>query len=233
MPLLEIPPERISEPNRLDLGYLEALMLYPDEPETRQQAAEFCIAESIVEGLRAASNDPGLGDQHVPADVTTFAREAPRLADFAVERRRIEGTFAGMVLRDIVARYEAGIAGGGVIATIKLFTERMNLHASEKSAQRWWQKFRSVSPLWAAREELCERIASEGKSDPPFPCQLNQLVEFLGYSEFYRRWAETIQVPHSPGPILRPGEAYALLPGAPVPQFELAFSATEQGFRQS
>ncbi len=97
---------------------------------------------------------------------------------------------------------------------------RRALHRSDQSATtfetRTWPRYRSVSPLWAARIVL-EREYPRGHQGEalPWPTPTTELSDLFDLAEQFERDAQSWAPLRKDSPILRPGEAWYAPPSFP------------------
>jgi hypothetical protein len=229
MPVLDLLQEQISDPTELDLRYLEAVMLWPDEPETRTDALSTVRAEMLVSAAKNASPDADSRDWLVSAKELSLLRKAPRREDIKWQGRALRGYFVGRVLLEALGPQIWGGKISGLKSTRKAlldhlrnqFKDQAAFHVDDPSTEIWWKRFRPVAHFWAARLMLVQ-IAEISNSDaPPFPCRRDQLREFLAIAEAIRKRGENSKsTPRSPRTILQPGEAFYVSPDTPLPEIE-------------
>jgi len=216
--VLELDPECLSRPTRLDLATIEAMMLWPNDSEARQRWWRSCALEEL--GGR-------IDDMPVEA-VREYAKDAMTLPRISVMREHHEKMWwRGYILG-------VQILEATVLAT--LAPERASLRRVQADiARRFKGKFqieprtmnnktgplaplRPAAHFWAAHVCMTSRI-----EDLVFPCRKAEIGRFLALAEKFRNAAEKSRAPKANTTILRPGESVrlaaslvALLPDVPI-----------------
>jgi hypothetical protein len=203
--------EQIARPDKPvppDIGIVRAMMLWPDDMEMREQSATRAFFDYLDD----------LGD--APSDVKNFAYKLARSAIGALELEKREderiprGLFVGSVLYSMATcdNDENFNFNYHVENCNKLFLQKKN-HAGKRLYRfskktfdnELWPTFRSVAQYWATSFKILKIDNGD-----EFPCALDNLQDFLAFSEYIRAKAEIRRPFKSPSTILRPGEALTI-----------------------
>ncbi len=218
---LELRDDCVAGPTRWDLAVIEARMLWPHDPETRDS---YIGAVSVK--LQVAAIDQVPLRKPTPTEVREFAEmvlTAPRIGDFtkAWQKAVVHGAVAGKLLHEAVGLHEIGRENAGLGGIKSMLADRLGpgRHLSQKTIDNTiWPRYRAVAHFWAAH---CSEYTGSGG----FPCRTRDLALFLATAEAYRRLGETTRsTSKSPTTILRPGEAVMIPPTLALPEIALTFS---------
>jgi hypothetical protein len=186
--ILNLRPDCLDLPTRLDLSMIEATMLWPDDKSKRER--ERAIQTSAVAGFfeisQALPKDELIALVSLAADATPLAEVHGR-----ARVRFIDGVRAGLYLRETV-----GLATLSKNRSMKQIAARvcrgLEPHASSINPHTFenhvWPVYRRVAHFWAASWDLNLEQVLSGSS--AFPCSLKQLATFLALAEGYRRLGE-------------------------------------------
>jgi hypothetical protein len=213
--------------NLKHLAHLEAAMLWPGDGAARRRLvatrrADFAAALlaqfplTVVLDLAAGAGAEDLrcpcamvASDQIP-DVVQIAREAPswKQIDREVRWAHVRGIISGRILRETLGRAVAPCAKPASIeSTMKeiagAIAPRARISFKTISATIW-PSYRRVAHYWAA---YLHRGAGE------FPCQLDDLDNFLALAEAFRSAGEGTRTHQSPTSLLRRGEAFRFPPG--------------------
>ena len=213
--MIDFRPDLLKTAIRLDLGYIESWMLWPDDEPARARALKAVFAENFV-----VNADPIIGALvHTPgefADIVRWLRKAPQIDNQLSNDRAKQGATAGMVLMAAVHRHSLNPTMAGLGRNKQAVAKSVGVSVSTIE-NVYWPRFKAVVHLWAA---FLQR-ARESPDDAVFPCKLNDLRMFLAVAEYYRRAGETIRPPQARGTILAPGVALAI--PIELPMIEMTF----------
>ena len=202
MPFLPIDSTIVSNPSRAHLSIIESWMLWPDDEVKRADAYTSAVVAIGCDLKRETKLSPETLEDLV--DLAANAIPLDHLREMAMTPYQ-QGLMAGNIL---IAAIDGKDAKGNRMKLgeiykklTKLFAPRRGLNSS--FVHKIWEKYHSVSHFWAAHIEF-----SEGRpSRPVFPCELQEVIEFLWLSEDWRRKGESTKTrPRAPSTILRPGE---------------------------
>lgn len=224
-----------SEPSRLDLSIIENWMLYPhpDESHIRERNIETATLEYCGPLRLKELLSPTLQENLFLA---ALAATPPATIREEKEEPRCHGIVVGSILRDVIGSNEINL-DASIGSFVKRWGEELSkrkYRVSESTIRNTiWPRMKRVAHFWAARVELVHKNYYAGEWLAPvcesesnrFPCQLDQLRDFLAVAEAYRLKGETIRPKRSPtGTVLDPTETLRLpdfLEIAPAPlQFD-------------
>lgn len=200
--VFDLRPDLFSFPTRLDLAYIEAEMLWPDDAAWRERA----IKASTVEWMHDNSR---FLDREALSWLASLSRDAFPINHVQGEvqkERFLRGWIVGSVLYQLIARlavnpntankqdvidhciapYKKTSKGGMVRITRMHFNNEI------------WPIFESVAHLWAA---YFKSAIVDGR--PQFPCTTEHLRKFLADAEFYRIRGEQARTRKSPTTVLQ------------------------------
>jgi hypothetical protein len=202
MPFLPIDSTIVSNPGRAHLSIIESWMLWPDDEVKRADA----YTSAVVAIGRDLRRETKLRHETLEdlLDLAADAKPLDQLREMAMTPYQ-QGLMAGNILIAAVDGKDAKgnrLKLGDIIKKLtKVFAKRRGSDSSFVHAI--WKQYRSVSHLWAAHIEFTESRPSR----PIFPCELQEVIEFLWLSEDWRNRGEsTKSAPRAPSTILRPGE---------------------------
>ena len=213
MPCLKIAATETNDDGRDDtpfaLLYIEAVMLFPSNDAKRQAFLESAIADLFLDVLK---NDD-CGDDSLPGGLVSWALNvAPSFSELygkalqpsahtpakAGDGGSIHGGViaAYLILIPLVMhfRYSKSV---GRVAAYRVLTEWLGVRnrlvgANKRSLKGIWDRYQSVSHLWAAF------VLSNKK----LPVSADALLDFLSLAELTRHWAEQYCPKHSREPLL-------------------------------
>jgi hypothetical protein len=206
-PFLQIHPDNVGpNRNRAVLGYIESVMLFPDNELKRDRAIAATAAETIIELI---SETTVVGKE--VAEVLRKAPEIPALDD-ELKRRFSIGVAVGKVVVEMICDSSATLDVLFSKAQNEFNKARHNLSIETPTIQNvqknWWPRFRSVAHLWAASVMLPER----------FPCSLDNVPQFLATAEYVRYLAQRRElVRQDDAKLLEFGTALAVPTAVPLP----------------
>lgn len=194
----------------LALAYLQAVMLFPSDQPKRQAYLETIAADAFLQAV----DDGELDGESLPADLYKWASLTRRQGDFPTlfEQGTRPSAWTPRCAGD-----GASFHGGLIAAHVLLIPMWMHFHhsksvgrraayrilvelikknrlygvATERQVSEVWQRYQSVSHMWAAFRLL-----------DTLPSNANELVGFLSLSEAVRRWAEQYRPLRSSEPLL-------------------------------
>jgi hypothetical protein len=192
--LEEIDPRR---PSRIDLGLLEAIMLFPDDEVWRAKL----VTSSFVEWV---GDDASKFRQESLSMLQQITRSALPISEIhkEIKKERVErGMITGLVLKRLIASpfkslkeiAAEAMKQVGCSLTPKTFSNEIR------------PQFRTVPHLWAAYIELAGNDLAF-----PFPCSKDRFVDFLSAAEFFRLKGESAKISGTNQMFLRNGEAFPL-----------------------
>ncbi len=200
-PILNLSPDCIDKPTRLDLATVEAMMLWPDDKAKRDEAEESSVMQEMQSQFRKG-NLPECFIRSL-ADSALDTRPPAQIQE-AAKKRFVQGVAVGRIIRNAITLRD--------IAPDQAAIGRSVEHVSEILWPEWplspktinnkvLPRFRPVAHFWAVYVD--EYI--EGRKT--FPCRVRDLSMFLATAEAYRQIGETIRTPRAPSTVLKPGEA--------------------------
>jgi hypothetical protein len=223
MPVLDLTPEMIGPDNAdLTLGYIEGVMVWPEDEENRRLFVQARRAKEYVELVEAfAKVDPQAKIMNVADMAVTFAALAtsPRPTEVGADRQRrySHGSIAGWILWDGLVNCHSG-TGHGLEAVKRDISKRLK---TSKGHPRFsvstinntiWPRFRPVAYMWLAHMFHASLGRSDGEPVPR-PCKADDLLKFLEMAEQFRRDGEGCRPRHSDQPILDPTRTWKGPPG--------------------
>ena len=147
-PFLEITAEEVhSRRTRAPLGYLESVMLFPDDVDKQRRCIRATAAEAMVDEMPEVLL--------ATKGAARALRDAPPLPDFDIEmqRRFTLGAITGAVLLAMLNNKKL-LLGEAFKTAEKTFSgregqihEKLMVNSIQKN---WWPRMRSVAHLWAA-----------------------------------------------------------------------------------
>ncbi|WP_043743318.1 hypothetical protein [Paramagnetospirillum magneticum] len=220
MPYLDgLTPDNVGEgSSRLTVAYLEAVMLFPNDPE-RQARAMMAVDVSLEVDRHIQHLGP---DELVPArDMAALVdsvRRAPRIEEFASVSKQAmnRGVFAGYVVLHVLARKQLSPKTATIGQAIKLAIEAGFGDSASNFNKSVRSQFMAVSHLWAAFVML----AQEREAEWAFPCRLDSIPYFLATAEVIRREGESFKPPQSNSTLLNPSISLKVPEGIALPQIQ-------------
>lgn len=222
MPVLEITPEMIGPGrNQLAIAYIAGVMLWPgdDEIEQRDEAMKTATADHLMRSIGAVP----AAAKHVDVAGAAFDAVPPRIINRQARERYRDGCIAGEFL---AAAVQHGAAGGkvkleGLKAAITAPARRAHHRTLDFSrstlVNRILPRFRPVAHLWAAHV-----YAAVHAGEDEFPCRLADLPAFLALADLFCDEALALRFATRRDALLRPGEAWRIPEGLPLPRLELS-----------
>ncbi len=200
--MIDFRPDLLKTAIRLDLGYIEVGMLWPDDEAARARACKAVFAENFVANAEPIGALPHTRGEF--ANIVRWLRKTPQIDNQLSRDRAKQGATAGVVLMAAVDRHSLNPTMAGLGRNKQAVAKVVGVSVSTIE-NVYWPRFKAVVHLWAA---FLQR-ARESR-DVVFPCKLNDLGMFLAVAEYYRRAGETIRPPQARGTILAPGVALAI-----------------------
>lgn len=220
---LDLREDCLTVPTRWDLAVIEARMLWPHDPDTRNR---FLSAVSVKVGVSSIGRVPFEEPTPITQDeVREFGEamlSAPRVEDFTALAKSAftHGMVAGKLLYDAVGYHELDPTKAGLTAAKERIEARLwpDLRVKVKTIDNAiWPTWRAVAHFWAAH--ILWTMQTE---DGTFPCRTADLGMFLAVVEAYRQQGETIRPsPKAPTMLLRPGESVLIPAAIPLPAIEI------------
>jgi hypothetical protein len=202
--VLELKPECLTQPIRMDLVDIEAMMLWPKDPQARYL---WFRAASLEEGLARIDD--------MPVDLLRqYAKDAmtiPRVAELNKQnaRRMAYGLVAGWMIFDAAfyAMYEPERAA--LYKVQESISEHLNKifqirPQTMKNTDGQVMSLKPAAHLWAAHAYFAVH------GDRTFPCKLSDIGKFLSTAEAIREVAEANKAPKAKTTIMQPGETVTL-----------------------
>lgn len=223
MRVLGIEQYMIDEPARVYMDLIGTEMLWPHDEAKRALGLKVACAEAFANILDLA----GIAAE---AEAIAALRKIPTLESLEEETATAlrHGRIAGNLLWEALAGASIALSRSPLPTLKQQIAKSLlaeGIRTSVKNIDNViWPRYRSVAHFWAAHEE--RRITGQG---PHFPCVASALGEFLALAERFRQLGENLRLPHSPGPILRPGEAVRLPENLRLPEIRIQFVRKEPG----
>lgn len=201
---LEIQPECLCNPTRLDLVDIEAIMLWPNDPAARQL---WWRAAALEEAL------PHVDDLPIDA-LRQYARDAmtiPRVSE--LNRRNGKRIIHGQLLGTIV--FEATYLSRHEPERAALYKVQADLCRRLRGTfqiqpQTMNNKDGPIAPMRPAAHMWAAYMYRTIQGDSVFPCRLSEIGRFLATAEAIRHVAETRRAPKAKSAILREDETVKL-----------------------
>jgi hypothetical protein len=184
LPILPVSADDVTRPHPKAARRVGGVMLWPDDPTARRRAEINLLA------------DPTLMEPEIRA---------------ARERLVRDGTLAGFVLYDFLGwRYLS--PRRAQLDRIKKEVARRADVSKSTVENTCWAKFRHVSHLWAARIIVVIDCRDHDISCD-FPCNADDLPDFLAIAEAYRKTGEAVRpTQSSKGAVLKAAETWRIAP---------------------
>ena len=234
MPTLELTPEIIGpERTRLTLAYIQGVMLWPDDEESRRRLMTACYANEfryLIRRLAKLDPSPNSVRITVLAEVSDLLAASPRLSDLAADRKRraMHGTIAGQILLDTLFDHHRGSKRG--LGAIKQdisqrFARSKNFKGLSISNinNTVWRTFWPVAHLWSAHFVRQHNLVIDGQPTSS-PSWLDDLPHFLAVAEQLRRDGETCHPRRSDQPILDPVKTWKAPSSLDLREFRILYS---------
>jgi hypothetical protein len=212
-------PDNVGErSSRLTVAYLEAVMLFPNDPERQARAMMAVDASLITDWLNQHSGS----DEPVPASdlaaLVDSVHRAPRLEDFeeASKLAMKRGVFAGYVVLHVLARKQLSPETATIGQAIALAIKKGFGDSASNFNKNVRSQFMAVAQLWAAFVML----AQEREASWAFPCRLDSIPYFLAIAEAIRREGEGFKPPQSNSTLLDRSISLKVPEGIALPQVE-------------
>jgi hypothetical protein len=228
VPILDLRPDCLNKPSRLDLARIEVVMLWPQDETQRARALEAAAVQSLGEMVEQ------LGADETPVAITVSDLKAltrrilgaPRLTALQQEVRRpfTRGLVAGLLLYEVVgwASLNPAIAGLGRVKA-HIVKRRIFPRVSVKTIDNIiWPSFKPVAHLWAAYQSI--RLSTR---DVAFPCRIRDLQEFLSTAESFRQAGERLKPKQARETILDPNKTWRPPSTIVVPAIDLDFERVD------
>lgn len=203
-PVLDLDPSCLTEPIRMDLVSIEAMMLWPNDPSARWL---WWRAAALEEGIDHIDQFP----IDVLRQYAKDAMEIPRVAELNSRnsRRVVHGILLGVIVYEAtyLSKHDPQRAAlykvqedlcRRLSGTFQIQPQTMN----NKEGPLW--PMRPAAHLWAAHLLL----ALGG--DKPFPCRKADIGRFLATAETIRLAAEQRRAPKAKSTVMRVGESVVL-----------------------
>jgi hypothetical protein len=216
----------LADPTRIDLAAVEFMMLWPDDPDTRQAAMNALLLE---EG-ESFINEMGVD---IARPYAKLAKSGARLSAILASQgdRRIHGAFVGRIVLEAIWQNNAGRPVSLRTIREKLARDMLIQNAGTAGYQISPQtlankdgpatKFRPVAHLWAAH------VYRRSPDSKAFPCRYQDLEPFLGLAEAIRELGEKTKTPHSKTAIMTQGEAVQLPAGIKPAKVVIDFKSVD------
>jgi hypothetical protein len=222
--ILDLDPDFITQPNRLHLAQIEAMMLFPHSPSDR----EMVYRASIVE---FAAENPDQIPEYIWKNLFYISRSVNRIDEIreAVRSRCVKGLIVGIVTHFQIASAKAGIESrrediiNQISSIARDVVKSRGIRVSAKTFHNdMWPEFRSVAHFWAASVILNETRYH----DTVFPCRVSEIEEFLSTVEAYRIAGESSRPKQASATILDPKHTVRLPSELKVEPADLQFIPT-------
>jgi hypothetical protein len=217
--MIDLGPECIDHPTRLDLAEIEAVMLWPNSDVESDGAAATSASAYFIERHEL------FVDPVMSRCLAELAFRAKPLSDVqqSARPRFVDGLIAGQILYlafERSARKSRDASMSVIYADVVAYFEPARKIKTKTIENAIWKPYRPVAHLWAAF------ITLHGKDKSyPFPCRAGDLPAFLGTAEAFRKWGEATKLRMSPTTVLRPGDAVTVPDNIRVPDFSLTLPA--------
>jgi hypothetical protein len=208
--VLDLRPDCLDRPSRLDVGIVEAIMLWPDDKDGK-------FRDALNLRHRIKMGELGLLASEELEEAAKRLDELPRYDDVLKQVR--EGKFergndAGIILFSLVQNSFAGDLKLSLTeAKFRVRKKAFKQPMSASSMERIWKDYLPVVHLWAAWIHRKFDDLSE-----PFPCSVANFGNFLATAEWYADLGTSIKPPQSPnGTILQPERLIRVPRGLTLP----------------
>lgn len=207
--VLPLAPEALSMPTRHHVATLEAVMLWPHDPDAQNKwvvAAQLQHAPQLI-------NDMGPESRR---ELVELLLTAPRIVDLTPEAQ--EQMKFGVLLGNIVLWATVLAKHAPKDASVMAIRQRVAAQLSNRRRGRGaimpvsanslenkahpTYRLRPVAHLWAL---YALAVHEEDRLDP-FPCSPEALPQFIADAECFGDWATSRRAPKANTPVLRPAE---------------------------
>lgn len=203
-----------------------SVMAYPDSERERNEFMACNVADIMLNANGTAADD----DISIPESILRAILNAPSLEvvrDCHAESAR-QGSIAGDVLNYLAEMHVSGVKEPSIRKAIYIETHFLNnglgkglcgdgktVGISDPSIRDCWEKYKSVSHLWAAY-----RVCFFGEKEDGFPAVCAALVDenlakFLGIAEWFRAFGENFIPKRQTEPVL-PLDAWRVPESHPI-----------------
>jgi hypothetical protein len=184
MPVLDIRPEAIAAPLRVDIARIESVMLYPavDEGEARERTFSYGASRALIDSLQAGEIDPEHLTRDELANAISMALESDRseVARGLSEPRYMDGMAVGaMILETLLPAGESLSLSSAKERLGNRIGKARKAGQGEKVTEERWRLFRPAAHLWGASAHLFN-----SQPDAAMPFDFRRLAEFLALAEF-------------------------------------------------
>jgi hypothetical protein len=215
-PVLDLRPDCLASPTRLDIALVEVMMLWPRPTDELWRSKVY----SSIEVHDLLGRDQYPGSQRQLQDVLA---KLPSLVECrsASEAAQANGSMAGEYLLhelgvwvDRAGRdgkgYREHLARSFKAPIVKGYKAR---RLSGKTLENQiWRTFRSVAPFWGATRLIAwETFLASGRPGA-FPCVVENFIRFLVYANELRRRGESHRPRQSRWPQLLPPAEMVRIP---------------------
>jgi hypothetical protein len=234
MPILDLTPEMIGpEQAELAVGYIESVMVWPDDEENRRRlkmARQAVELSDLIRSLAKQDSPPASLDIADITPITDALAASPRLSDVATARdqRYERGTIAGWILWDALLDHHRGTKRGLEVIKRDISNRLLvSKHVKRLSISTInniiWRIFRPVAHLWPAYMLRSANLRTDGQPVSR-PCGPADLLRFLALAEQLRRDGETCRPRQSDLPILDPARTWKAPPTLHLPDFRIPYT---------
>jgi hypothetical protein len=216
--VLDLRPDCLVDPSRMDLARIEMMMLWPKDEGLRATALRAIELKHAIETKSA----PLPKDADELRAFFEIINSAPRIYELegSAKEAFTRGMVAGGILRQGVGYSEVDPSQTSLSQVKKRMVGTLGGLIPKKITEKTindsiWPMYRSVAAYWAAYSVV----------GPEWPCTTSTLDKFLAIAEEFRRRGEATRGRQSPEPtILRRGETVAIPSGLQLPAFTLEFA---------
>lgn len=215
MPVLDINLEEIAT----TLFKIQAVMLYPDDPEERQRYVR------LHQGLHATQKPQQRAPEYASLD-RTLLKDLYKLKEPERQKRHAQGRIAGGILV-LIKQLQDHDVEEGVNKAIHMIIQWRKagdlvcpIPTGRTSLQHYWSHFKPVVHLWAdvylrKRHVFCKPLYTQTSPE--------EIVAFLARAEWFRRFGEQ-HIPkrsNPPLPTLSPQDTWRVSGEAPFPAIDV------------
>jgi hypothetical protein len=210
---LEITADNLAD--RWMLYHVEAVMLWPHDPEARARSLEVSTMRDSLDRMKGADFTMTAAEV---AEVAERVWTLPTVQELQEEARgpTKHGLTAGMLLRWLISADQAGEAmtleDGAQRVERAMREHRVGYKTVRNTA---WPRYRDVAHLWAAHTSM------QAQGATPFPCAMKDLPKFLAIAEAFRTEGEALRLPRSQKTALDPNRTWRVPGNLVLPRVTL------------
>jgi len=221
MPYLEMTPELLEpEPTKVALAYVEALMLWPDDPKKRERALYAAAAIELgrtARRIEESGKNAVIDSSHVNLLLHASPPEEIRASAVVPFRRgAITAEIFCRTLHDERVGLRRGLQAAKNEARVQYEKQQDFEHLSGGTIEKIWAVYQPVAHLWGAWKFMVS-------ANYPFPCRLADLPDFLAKAEALRLDGEACHLRQSKKPLLNPQTTWVLPDRLRIPHVKVVW----------